>query len=106
VWENITSFLTSGEKFFDVYAPEFDTSELNVMNVFENVFDVALVQLIVDEINRFAQQEISKSTMCVPFTFCCRARDFEDVTVVEIYMVLALFMMRDIIQKLTLRSYY
>jgi hypothetical protein len=35
--------------------------------VFENIFDIALVQLIVDETNKYAQQEISKSIK--PLTF-------------------------------------
>jgi hypothetical protein len=31
------------------------------MNAFESVFDIAFVQLAVDETNRYAQQEISKT---------------------------------------------
>jgi hypothetical protein len=50
-----------------VYGPQFDTGELDVVRAFENIFDVALVQLIVDEPNRYAHQEISKSVF--PFTF-------------------------------------
>jgi uncharacterized membrane protein len=70
----------------------------------ENIFDIALVQLIIDETNKYAQQEISKSIKSL--TFCSRIRMSEDVTVDEMYVVLALFMLIGIVQKPTLRSYY
>jgi hypothetical protein len=44
-----------------VYGPQFNTAELDVVSVFEDIFDITLVQFIVDEINKYAQQEISKS---------------------------------------------
>jgi hypothetical protein len=104
VWENIDSFPASRETFCSVYGPQFNTSELDVMSAFENIFHIALVQLIVDETNRYAQQEISKSMR--PHTFCSRIWKWEDVMVYEMYMVLALFMLIGIIQKPTLRSFY
>jgi hypothetical protein len=104
VWENIDSFPGSQETFCNVYGPQFDTAELDVVSVFENIFDIALVQLIVDETNRYAQQEISKSIR--PHTFHSRLRKWEDVTVDEMYVVLALIMLTGIVQKPTLRSYY
>jgi hypothetical protein len=70
VWENIDSFLTSQETFCNVYGPQVDTAELHVVSVFENIFDIALVQLIVDETNKYVQQEISKSIG--PLTFRSR----------------------------------
>jgi hypothetical protein len=72
--------------------------------VLENIFDIDLVQLIVDETNKYAQQEISKSIK--PLTFCSRIRKWEDVTVDEMYVVLMLFMLIGNVQKPTLRSYY
>jgi hypothetical protein len=33
---------------YDVYGPQFDTVELDVVSAFENIFDIALVQLIAD----------------------------------------------------------
>jgi hypothetical protein len=102
VWENIDSFLTSQETFCNVYGPQFDTAELDVVSAFENIFYIALVQLIVDETNKYVQQEISKSIR--PLTFRSRIRKWEDVTVDEMYMGLALFMLIGIIQKPTLRS--
>jgi hypothetical protein len=38
-----------------VYGPQFDTAEVDVMNVFENIFDMAVVQPVVDETNLYAQ---------------------------------------------------
>jgi hypothetical protein len=104
VWENIDSFPASQETFCNVYGPQFDTAELVVVSVFENIFDIVLVQLIVDETNKYAQQEISKSIK--PRTFSSRIRKWEDVTVDKMYVVLALFMLTGIVQKPTLRSYY
>jgi hypothetical protein len=72
VWENIDSFPTSQETICNVHGPQFDTAELNVVCVFENIFDIALVQVIVDETNKYAQQEISKSIKSL--TFCSRIR--------------------------------
>jgi hypothetical protein len=74
----IYSFPTSRETFCNVYCPQFDTTELDVMSALENIFDIALVQLIVDETNRYAQQEISKSIR--PLRFRSRIRKREDVT--------------------------
>jgi hypothetical protein len=98
----IYSFPISRETFCDVYVPQFDTAELDVLSVFENIFDIALVQIIVDETDKYAQQEISKSIK--PLMFCSKIRMWEDVTVDKMYMVLALFMLIGIVQKPTLLS--
>jgi hypothetical protein len=45
---------------FDVSGPQFDTAELDV-SAFGDIFDMAVVSVIVDETNRYAQQEILKS---------------------------------------------
>jgi hypothetical protein len=79
------SFPASRETFCNVYGPQFDTAELDVVSAFENIFDIALVQLIVDENNRYGQQEILKSIR--PLTFCSRIRNCEDVTVDEMSLV-------------------
>jgi hypothetical protein len=67
VWENIDSFPTSREIFCNVHGTQFDTAELDVLSVFENIFDIALVQLIVDKTNKYARQEISKSIKSLTF---------------------------------------
>jgi hypothetical protein len=66
------SFPASRETFCNVHGPQFDTAELDVVSVFENIFDIVLVQLTVDETNKYAQQEISKSIK--PLTFRSRIR--------------------------------
>jgi hypothetical protein len=81
-----------------------DTAELDVVSAFESIFDISLVQLIVDETNRYAQQEISKIVR--PLTFRSRIRKWEDVTLDEMYVVLAVIMLTGIDQRPTLRSYY
>jgi hypothetical protein len=102
VWEDIDSFPASRESFCGVCGPQFDTAELDV-SAFESIFDISLVQLIVDETNRYAQQEISK--IARPLTFRSRIRQWENVTLDEMYVVLALIMLTGI-QRPTLRSYY
>jgi hypothetical protein len=66
-------------------------------------FLTALMQLNIGETNGYAQQEISKVVR--PFTFCSRIRKWEDITVDEMYVVLAVFMLMGIEQKPTLISY-
>jgi hypothetical protein len=44
VWKNTDSFPASQETFYDVYGPQFDTAELDVVSAFENIIDIALVQ--------------------------------------------------------------
>jgi hypothetical protein len=48
VWEDIDSFPASRESFCGVCGPQFDTEDLDVAGAFESIFDIALVQLIVD----------------------------------------------------------
>jgi hypothetical protein len=43
VWEHIDSFPASRETICNVYGPQFDTAELDVVSAFENIFDIALV---------------------------------------------------------------
>jgi hypothetical protein len=65
------------------------------LSAFENISDIALVQLTVDENNRHVQQEILRSI--ITFTFCSGIWKWEDVTVDEIYVGLALFMLMGIV---------
>jgi hypothetical protein len=48
--------------FYSIHAPQFDISNLDIMDIFENIFDPVVMQLIVNESNRYAQQEISKAS--------------------------------------------
>jgi hypothetical protein len=56
------------------------------------------MQHIVDEINKHAQQKITKSVM--PFTFYSRIRKWQDVTVGKMYGIFAFFTLMGILQKL------
>jgi hypothetical protein len=49
------SFPASLETSCDVYGPQFSTSELDIVSAFENIFDIAVVQLIVNEMNSCAK---------------------------------------------------
>lgn len=62
------------------------------------------MQLTVNKTNKHAQRESSKTSG--PFTFCSKIRKWENVTVDEMYVVLAMFILKGTVQKLTLRSRY
>jgi predicted NAD-dependent protein-ADP-ribosyltransferase YbiA (DUF1768 family) len=49
VWQNIGLFPTSQERICGVCGPSFNTAEQYVVSTFENFFDIALMQVIVDE---------------------------------------------------------
>jgi hypothetical protein len=48
-----------------VYGPQSGTVELGVVSAFQNIFDIAPVQLIVDETNRYTQQETKKKMLAL-----------------------------------------
>jgi hypothetical protein len=82
-WRDIATFTGSREKFCDVCAPQFDiSSDLGIVDMFEKLFDLSLLQHIVEEINKYTQQQITKSA--APITFCLRIRKWKDVTVDEV----------------------
>jgi hypothetical protein len=100
--QNIGSFPASHQRFYDGYGPRFNMKWM--LCVYLKTFcDVALVQLIVDEMKRYAEQEILNVN---PFTFCCRIRIWKDVTVDETNVILALFMLIGLVQKQTPSLYY
>jgi hypothetical protein len=70
VLQNIGSLPTSRETFCDVFGHHFDTVDLEAANAFENICDIALVQVITDETNIHTLQEILKGVN--PFTFHSR----------------------------------
>jgi hypothetical protein len=60
------------------------------------VFDMVLMQHTVEQTNTCAWQYIRK---CVaPFIFCSRLKEWQDVIVDQMYVVLALFMLTGILQ--------
>jgi hypothetical protein len=95
-WHDIATFAGSREKFCDVCGPQFDvSSDVCVVDVFEKLFELCLVQHIVEETNECAQQQVAK--YAAPFIFCSRIRKWKDVTVDEMCVVLALFMLMGIV---------
>jgi hypothetical protein len=105
LWRDIATFSSSREKFCDVCGPQFDiSSDMGIVDVFEKLVDLSLVQHIVEDTNKYAQQQMAKRA--APFTFCSRIRKWKGVTVDEMHVVLALFMLMEIVQKPTQRSYY
>jgi hypothetical protein len=100
LWCNFATFAGSQEKFCDVCGPQFDiSSDVGIVDMFEKLSDMRLLQHIVEETNKYAQQQIAKSA--APLTFCSRIRKWKNVTVDEMYVVLALFMLMGTVQKPT-----
>jgi hypothetical protein len=46
--EKCSSIFHFARDIYDVYGPQFDSAELDVVSAFENIFYMALVQHIVD----------------------------------------------------------
>jgi hypothetical protein len=61
------------------------------------------MDIIVRETNTYAEQKIIARSL-IPFR--SRMQDWKPVTTDEMYVIIALFMLMGIIQKLTLRSYF
>jgi hypothetical protein len=61
------------------------------------------MQLIVNESNRYAQQEISKASG--RFIFWSGIRKWDNVIVDKMYVVLAVFVLMGIVQKTTFKPY-
>jgi hypothetical protein len=58
------------------------------VGIFKDTFDITVMQLILNEVNKYAQQEILKHAGFV--TFYTRTRKWENVIVGNMYVVLAL----------------
>jgi hypothetical protein len=59
VWQKYRFISYFTETYCDECGPQFNNAELDVSTL-KNIFDIALLQIIVVETNRYAQQEISK----------------------------------------------
>jgi hypothetical protein len=103
LWQDIGTFSATQETFCGICGSQFDVSDLDVVEVFEKFFDTVLMQHITEGTNRYAQQKIAKNV--TPSTFCSRIRKWQDVTVDEMFLVLALFMLMGILQKPIQRLY-
>jgi hypothetical protein len=61
VWYDISTS-AAWEKFCSIHSPQFSIPNLDIVDIFENIFDTALMQPIVNETNKHAQQEILKTS--------------------------------------------
>jgi hypothetical protein len=73
-----------------------------IVDVFELFFESQLVEKIVEETNRYAEQFLRGREL----SSRSATRAWKHVTEGEIYVVLGLFMLMGIMQKPTLRSYF
>jgi hypothetical protein len=48
VWHNISTLTAVWETFCGMHGTQFDISNLDIMDIFENISDTALMQLIVN----------------------------------------------------------
>jgi hypothetical protein len=58
VWQDIGTFSAVQETFYGIISQQFDISTRHVVGLFENMFHTAVMQLILNEMNKYAQQEI------------------------------------------------
>ena len=76
----------------------------DIIEFFELFFDREIIQLIVAETNRYAEQY--KNARGNLFSFRSPVRSWVPVTENEVYTVLGLFLLMGIVQKPTARSYF
>jgi hypothetical protein len=84
--------------------PQYSAKGLtNPVDIFEQFFGTDIVQKIVTETNRYAEQfTISRGRI---FSKRSRVNGWQPMTAKEIYVVLALFMLMGIVQKPSLRMH-
>jgi hypothetical protein len=67
-WQNIGTFSATQETFCGICAPQFNAKNLDGVEVFEKFFEKVLIEHIVEETNRYAQQQIAKVSLPSHFT--------------------------------------
>jgi hypothetical protein len=105
IWEGMDSYDTVREQFCGNSGPQ--NSAVNVkdiLSVFLLFFSADLIQNIVTETNRYAEQFLNSRGRL--FTFRSLCRQWTPVTEDEVYVMLGLYLLMGIIQKPTLRSYF
>jgi hypothetical protein len=58
VWQGISTLPAVQETFYVIHGPQFNISNLDIVDIYENIFDMAIMWLLVNETNRYTQQEI------------------------------------------------
>jgi hypothetical protein len=103
VWEHMENYKGQRENFTgNVGSQGAAKLVMEIMDVFELFFSKELIDTIVTETNRYAEEFLCGRELTVRSP----ARAWEPVTEGEIYIVLGPFMLMGIIQKPTLRSYF
>jgi hypothetical protein len=69
---------------------------MDVIKVFQKFFGIVLTQHTAEQTKKYAQRWTAKSV--TPFTFQSMIRKWHNVTVGKMYVVLALFMLMEILQ--------
>ena len=88
-----------------VFGPRNDAENVSdVVQCFELLFDKEIIQQIVRETNRYAEQY--KNARGNLFSFRSLVRSWTPVTESEIYPFSGLFLLMGIVQKPTVRSYF
>ena len=103
VWEDMENYRGQREHFtgsVGAQGPAKDVTE--IVDVFELFFDKELIETIVTETNRYAEQFLRGREPSVR----SHSKAWKPMTEGEIYVVLGLFMLMGIVQKPTLRSYF
>jgi hypothetical protein len=104
-WEDMMNYVGRREQFIGNCGPQNDAKDVTEgTDIFKLFFTQDLVEMIVRETNIYAEQCIVSRDRTIPLR--SRMRDWKPVTVDEIYVVLALFILMGIVQKPTLRSYF
>ena len=104
LWEDTDNFIGQREIFSGMSGPQNSAKDLtNAVDIFEQFFDKYIVQKIVTETNRYAEQ--FKNSRGNILSKRLRVNGWQPVTAEEIYVVLALFMLMEIVQKTSLRLF-
>lgn len=105
IWKDMDNYCGKRELFSGNSGPQHSSANvLELVSVFLLFFSKDLVNKIVVETNRYAEQFMNSRGRL----FSCRslARQWTPVTENEIYVVLGLFLLMGIIQKPTVRTYF
>ena len=103
-WETVDNYTGHREVFSCDFAPRNGAENVSdIYSVLSFFFDKEIIQQIVRETNRYAEQY--KNSRGNLFSFRSLVRSWTPVTKSEIYTVLGLFLLMGIVQKPTARSW-
>jgi hypothetical protein len=85
VWQDISTLSAVCETICAIHDPQFDISNLDTVDIFESIFDTVIMRLTANNMNKYAQQKILKSSCSLTCHF--RLKKQENITLDEMYMV-------------------